>query len=198
MSCRFSRRLGSNGHMTDPFLKCHRDLDLYLCVISGWWIWFFFWSKARWNEWKGFGYIDVQLLKWTLSLMVAGERTCPWNSQLPLWLDCENRPWKSQNHGSVENGSFQYDRFLSFRVIFHWTMIYHDYGRKGRSRSVASLANCFGRSFCLNKSETNSTYVCLASSKKGCHIFRTVDSPMSKKDVCFWKQVGWIKNPQRF
>ena len=33
----------------------------------------------------------------------------------------------SPNHDSVENGSLQYDWFLWFRVIFHWT---HDYGRK--------------------------------------------------------------------
>ena len=83
-----------------------------------------FWSKPRWNEWKGFGYIDVRLRKWTLSLMVAGERTCTWNSQLPLWVvSAKNRPWNSQNHGSVEKWVLP---IWSCPFIYpknHWTLL---------------------------------------------------------------------------
>ena len=157
MSCRFSRRLmsflGSNGHMTDPFLRCHRDLDLDLCDF------------------------------WVMNLKIFEVNQGEMNS-MEFWLDVSssNEPyliwlqvkWKM----APSNISF-----LSFRVIFHWTMSMGERWRKGRSRSVASLSNCFGRSFSGDKSAyaIRPMSVCArASSKKGCHIFHTVDSPMSK------------------
>ena len=44
--------------------------------------------------------------------------------KIPLSFSSYSSP---HNHGSVENGSLQDDRFLYNRVIFH----FHDYGRKG-------------------------------------------------------------------
>ena len=47
----------------------------------------------------------------------------------------------SQNHGSVENGCVSKIRFLSFRVIFHWTVIM---GERVLLEQNLATSNCLG------------------------------------------------------
>ena len=48
----------------------------------------------------------------------------------------------SHNHGSVENWCISNVSFLSFGVIFHWTMIMGERWRKGRFRPISTVGPC--------------------------------------------------------
>lgn len=138
--------MGSNGHMTDPFLRfrCHRDLDLDLCD-------FWVMNLKKMNQTKVVFVCDF----WVMNLILFEVNQGEMNS-MEFWLDVSssNEPYLSwlQVKGPA----------TKFRAALVATNL-----KPIRPRSAPGLLNM------------------------GCHIFHTVDSPMSKEGV-FFVEASWV------